>query len=345
MATTAVQKLAALCMPAAAVGLAVFTADPSWSPRREHYGTWRETLERQAAEKARKDAPPEAAPAPAVEPAPGPSKKDPAPETPKPATEPPVVKKDPAPAEPKPALPQPEGIEFKVSGLPPCRSGAPLRTPAAERLDITVAVSGAYKVGMDFADPDTLKAAIASAPDAKKSGGLLFVVPNLRSPWNEVREVLNAGAGAGWARIGLAVCHPDNAALGRVLMVGVPAAPPDLPKGTDPMLVKVGTGPAPVFVVNGEDCKDAAALEAKAKAFHEECELMTEDYSADLARTPWTVDGTGAMVGGVVSALDALAAAGVKTARIAGVMKPAAEGGSPAAPATETPPVPGEEKK
>jgi hypothetical protein len=51
------------------------------------------------------------------------------------------------------------------------------------------------------------------------------------------------------------------------------------------------------------------------------------------------------MVGGVVSALDALATAGVKTVRITGVQKPAAEGGSPAVPATEPAPVPEEEKK
>ena len=72
---------------------------------------------------------------------------------------------------------------------------------------------------------------------------------------------------------------------------------------------------------------------------------MTENYTADLARTPWTVDGTGAMVGSVVAALDALTSAGIKTARIAGVMKPAAEGAAPAVPATEPAPVPEEEKK
>jgi biopolymer transport protein ExbD len=266
---------------------------------------------------------------------PGPvAKEDPSPEMPAPA-----------PETPKPAIPQPEGIEFKVGGLPPCRSGAPILTPAAERLDITVAVSGAYKVGMNFADPDTVRAAIDSAEEARKKGGMLFLVPNVRSPWDAMKDVLNAGSGAGWARIGIAVAHPDNAGLGRVLVIRVPAGEAVLPKGTDAVTVKVGVGPAPVFVLNGEDCKDAATLEAKAKALHEEFELMTEGYAADVEKTPWTVDGTGAMVGGVVSAIDALQAAGVRTVRITGVMKPAAEGSAPAVPATDTPPVPGEEKK
>jgi hypothetical protein len=296
MATTAGQKFAALCMPVAAVGLAIATNDPSWSPRRERWGSWQATME-QAAEK------------------------------------PPVVEA------PKPALPVPEGIEYKVGGLSPARSGVPLKHPEGERLDITVAVSGAYRVGTNFADPETVQQAIASAPEDLKKKGLLFLVPNLRSPFEALQVVLNAGAGAGWERIGIAVGHPDNVGLGRVLLVTVPAGEGDIPKGMDAMKVKVGAGAFPVFDVNGESCKDAAALEAKVKALHEECELMLEGYTADVEKTPWTIDGTGAMVGGVVAAMDSLANAGVKQARIVGVRKPGPAGDAPPEPKPE------EEKK
>jgi len=343
LATTAGQKFAALCMPVAAVGLAIATADPSWSPRREHWGSWQATMEREAAAKAKAAAPaPEPVPVPVPVPAPVPA---PAP-VPGPAPE-----KPPVADAPKPALPQPEGIEYKVGGLAPARSGVPLKNAEGERLDITVAISGAYRVGTNFADPETVKQSIASASEDLKQRGLLFLVPNLRSPFEALKEVLNAGAGAGWARIGVAVGHPDNIGLGRVLLVTVPVGAGDIPKGMDPMNVKVGTGPSPSFEVNGEACKDAAALEAKVKALHEECELMLEGYTADVEKTPWTIDGTGAMVGGVVSAMDSLVNAGVKQARIVGVRKPAAEGEAPAEPVKEPQPepkpepVPEEEKK
>lgn len=345
MATTAAQKLAALCMPAAAFGLALVTADPSWNPPRKNWGSLQAKMEAEAAAKiaAKTPPPPDAAtvpapagtggdkgaPAPAPAPAPGPDVAKGARPSPAPA---------PAPAPAKPAMPDPSEVEFKVSGLALHRGSGTLKTPAADRLDVHVAVSGALRVNTDFADPSSAAARIGGAEDRLKTSGLLYIVPNARAPWDPVKDLLNEGAKAGFAKIAVATAIASSPGQGRVLLLTVPAsAAPDILKGIDPQTVKVRPGVSPSFELNGEECKDAAALEAKAKALHEECELMAEGYAADVEKSPWTVDGTGAMAGNVVVALDALAAAGIKAARLAGVHGP---GEAKAPPAPENPPAP-----
>ena len=249
------------------------------------------------------------------------------------------AKKEPVPA--KPAIPKVEEIEFRVTGLAAARSGLPLKTPSADRLDVHVLVS-AYRIGADFVDPDRAKESIRSADGRLKSDGLLFVLPNARAPFDSVEDLLLCATEAGWVRIALGAAHPDNPGQARVLPLAIPSnEAADIARGLDAVTVRVlGSGASPSFELNGEACKDASALEAKAKALHEEYELMAEDYAAEVDRTPWTVDGTGAQAGGVVAALDALANAGVKSARIAGVRRPGA--GTPGA-GTEAPGA--EEKK
>ncbi len=224
-------------------------------------------------------------------------------------------------------LPSPEEIPFRVTGLGPCRAGLPLATPAAERLDVYVTADGALRVNGNFTDPDAVDQSMRSADEKLRTSGLLFVIPNVQSAWDTVKEVLNRGAAAGWTRIALAVSFRDNPGQGRVLPMAIPSGDgSDISKGLDPVLVKVDAGSANTFTINGEACKDPATLESKAKALHDEYELMTEGYSKDVEKTPWTVDGTGATAGSVIAAFDALAGAGVKQVRITGVRKPA-EGG------------------
>ncbi len=363
MPITAAQKLGMLCLPVAAVGLAVMTADPGWNPPRTRWGSLQAKMEAQAAAKAAKAAPAGAgeSPTPKSEGAPedrgaSPPREGPTPpehpgkkeaggggiQPPGPKEE---AKKGPRPAgKGTPALPSPPEIEFRVSGLGPCRSSVPLSTAAADRLDIHVTADAALRVNANFADPDTANEAMKNADPRLKSSGLLFVVPNIRSPWDSVKDVLVRGAAAGWTRVGLAVSFADNPGQGRVLPLTFPSNDaPDIPKGLDPITVKVTPGPGASFVINGEECKDAPTLETKAKALHEDYELMTEGYSKDVEKTPWVVDGTGAMAGGVIAALDALAGAGVKVARIAGVRKPVAGAPEPEKPAP--PEKPAEEEK
>jgi hypothetical protein len=235
-------------------------------------------------------------------------------------------------------MPDPAEIEFRVSGLSVHRSSRTLKTPAVDRLDVHVTESGTLRVNADFVAPGMASERLRGAEDRVKTGGLLYIVPNSRAPWEPVRDLLNEGAAAGFAHVGLGVAAASNPGQGRVLDMAVPAGEsPDILKGIDPIKVKVLPGPSPSFEVNGEACKDAAALEAKAGALHEECELMAEGYAADVEKTPWTVDGTGAMAGSVVAALDALAASGIKAVRLAGVHGPAAP---KAPPPPENPPAP-----
>jgi hypothetical protein len=195
------------------------------------------------------------------------------------------------------------------------------------------------RLGSAFAESDTVTKAILGADEAKKEKGLLYVVPNAQAPWGPVRDFLAAGAAGGWKRVGLGVAAPGDAAKGRVLLLALPGnAAPDLAKGTDVILVRVkGAGPGTSFELNGEACPNAAALEEKAKALHEEAEVFTEGYSTEVDRTPWTVDGTDGSAGGVVTALEVIARAGVGTVRLAGVTraaptKPVVEGSEEAAP-------------
>jgi len=58
------------------------------------------------------------------------------------------------------------------------------------------------------------------------------------------------------------------------------------------------------------------------KAFHGEYELFTPGYSGDVAKTPWSVDGSGATAEGVIRALEGLAKAGVQKVRMAGLSRP-----------------------
>ncbi len=345
MSTTASQKIGAILLPLSAAGLGILTSGPEWTVHRTQR-SMQESLERQTAAKAAAAA---AAAAPAVDaPAAGPGAGAPGPsQAPKnPASSPPPKPAAPSgPKEPearstgpggglkqgppseKPALPAVDEIEFRVGGLCTARAGLPLRVPAADRLDIHVTTSGNPRIGSEYSSPEMAREAIQGADPAKKEKGMLFLVPNRAAPWDAVRDLAAAGAAAGWGRITLCVGHPDNPGQGRVLAVVVPGnEAPEPPKGVDPFQVRVlGMGPAPSFQVNGEECKDAAALEAKVKAIHEEYEASYEGYTSEADTSPWIVDGSGAASGGVIAALDAVLAGGVKSVRLAGIHRAAAK--------------------
>ena len=348
---TVSQKAATAVMPVAAISLAFLTSGPEWNPPRP-WGSWEATLAAAAAPPAPPPAAPEApaapgTPAPAA-PATPPTAKTPdapapKPEPAKPTTPPaPAPSPAPAPPAPRPALPAPDDIEFKVSGVPMSKSGTGLKTPAASRLDVHVTASGMSKVGNDFTDAAATRSAIEKADAAKKDKGLLLVMANSRAPWDGVRDTLAAGAQTGWKRIALAVAAPEDLAKGRVLEVALPSnAAPETEKGVDKMVVKVaGSGISFSFELNGEKCADASALQEKAKALHDELQSFAEGYSDEADRTPWTVDGSGASVAGVVAAVDALAQTGIPKVRLAGVTKAVPEAEKPAEPAAPPPPPP-----
>jgi hypothetical protein len=356
MPATGVQKLALVCLPVAGFGLALATSEGDWNLPRKHYGSLRDAaLAREAA----KAAPPAPAPAPdaAAPAAPEKPAKEAAEAKPKeapaapaaggkaPAPEAGTKPEKPAPAAPaKPVLPKSDEVDLPVSGVAVARSGLPLKHRAADRMDVAVVVGG-LRVGTDFVDAGTAGQRISGAEDRLKKDGLLLVLPNARTGWDEVLEVLGAGVGSGWSRVGLAVAHPDHPGKARVLPVEIPAkAEADVAKGIDPVLVTVAPGPNPGFNVNGEDCHDAAELEKKVKSFHEEFELMEAGYAGSVDRTPWTVEGKGAMVAGVVAALDTLRSAGVPSVRIAGVARAAPAAAAPAEGKPDGEPKPPEEK-
>lgn len=331
MPLTAGQKLSVIAMPVAAIGLAVVTSGPDWSPPRARYGSLRELSIALAAPPAAPesiklpplDAEPAPEKAPKAEPA---GKKEPAakkdPATPKPEGK---VAVPAPPASKEPPTPGDGGIEFRTSGLATVRFAEPLRAEPAQRLDIHVLQSGQVRVGTDFSDAEGVKEAIQAADAARKESGLLYVIPNARTPWTLVKDVLDAGFAAGWSKVGLCVAFAEDAGRGRVLKVSAPTNDePAIAKGLDAVLVKIGgAGPSPSYTLNGAPCADPAGLAFNAKAIHDEYEVMEKDYSADVESTPWTLDATGASAGGVISALDALTTAGVKTVRIQGLKKPA----------------------
>ena len=312
-------------------------------------GSWAATLAAAAAPPAPAPAPADpAAPATPAPTAPAtpptaktPDAPSPKPEPAKPTTPPaPAPAPAPAPPAPRPALPAPDDIEFKVSGVPMAKAGTGLKTPAASRLDVHVTASGMSKVGNDFTDAAATRSAIEKADAAKKDKGLLLVMANSRAPWDGVRDTLSAGAQSGWKRVALAVAAPEDLAKGRVLEVALPSnAAPETEKGVDTMVVKVvSSGLSFSFELNGDKCADAAALQEKAKALHDELQSFAEGYSDEADRTPWTVDGSGASVAGVVAAVDALAQTGIPKVRLAGVTKAAPEPETPAEPAAPPPP-------
>ena len=354
---TVSQKAATAVMPVAAISLAFLTSGAEWNPPRP-WGSWEATLAAAAAPPAPAVAPADpAAPAPGAPatPATPPAAKTPDAPAPKPEparpepakpTTPPAPPTPPAlpPGAPK-SLPAPDDIEFKVSGVPASKLGTGLKTPAAARLDVHVTASGMSKVGNDFTDAAATRSAIEKADAAKKDKGLLLVLANSRAPWDGVRDTLAAGAQSGWTRVGLAVAAPEDLGKGRVLEVALPSnAAPETEKGVDLMVVKVvGSGISYSFTVNGDKCADAAALQEKAKALHEELQSFAEGYADEADKTPWTVDGAGASAAGVVSAVDALGQAGIPKVRLAGVTKAAPEAEKPAEPAA--PPAPPEAPK
>ncbi|MCK6478893.1 MAG: hypothetical protein L6R43_01735 [Planctomycetes bacterium] len=347
MATTASQKIGALLMPLGAFLLAWATSGPEWNPPRTQ-GSWREVMhpERGPAGKGKAPeaplpgegapgagtgaapgagggavpAPPEAG----KEPAPTPAGKSP-PESS--AAKPPAEK---APEKPPEPPKEPEGLEFKVSGLATAVNTVPLRVPAGMRLDIHVLTTGAVRLGPTVTDPEMAHGEIKGSPREKKDDGLLFLIPQSRANWDDVLALAAAGVKAGWSKIGLCVGAPENAGQGRVLLLDVPSTEAPTVKGLDVLTVKVkpGMGPTPSFTFNGEDLANPGALRAKATTLHAEYEEgFEEGYSADPDQTPWTVDGAGASAGGVVAALDALRDAGVKTIRVAGLRRGGAEEG------------------
>lgn len=328
MSVTLSQKLGMLALPAGAVVLAWATSGPDWNPKTVQR-SWRAAMH--PAAPAPEAKPVEAPPAPEAKPA-GPGRKKvtkvavPRPEEKPPAEKPPVAEHPPAEA-PKPKAPAgPPELEFRLTGLAPCRSAAPLTVPSHMRLDIHVMPSGAVRLGPDFADPEMAMAEIRSGASDKKREGLLFLVPNIRAPWDGVRDLAAGGVAANWTRVALCVASPENPGQGRVLLLDVPASAAPSKKGLDLLNVKVlpAAGATTSYEVNGEKCDTAEALAKKVKAFHQDYEEGFEaGYSENPDETPWTVDGAGAMAGGVVAALDALKAAGVKSVRLAGIRREA----------------------
>ena len=118
------------------------------------------------------------------------------------------------------------------------------------------------------------------------------------------------------------MASPENRGQGRVLLLDIPASEAPSKKGIETITVKVLPGSPAAYEVNGEKCDSAEALASKARAFHQDYEEGFEaGYSENPDETPWIVDGAGATAGGVVAALDALKASGVKTVRVAGVRR------------------------
>ena len=329
MPLSAAQKLGALCLPVGAIWLGILTSGPEWNPKGVQR-SWR----------GRSLPSPTAAPAPAppaeVEPPkpPEPGKKPRTTGRPKPATPvppgetPPVAPTPPGPENPPPTPPpapaEPAAIEFRVAGLAPAKSAAPLTVPMSMRLDLHITASNSVKLGSDLTDAESVKVEIRAGAPQKKSDGLLYLVPNLRAPWDTVRDLAAAGAATGWTNIACGVADPSNPGQGRVLRLDIPATEAPSKKGLDILRVVVTGGAAGTssYTVNGEACATVEILAKKVQALHKEYEEgFEEGYSAEVDETPWLLEGTGAGAGGVIAALDALRSAGVKTVRIPGVVR------------------------
>lgn len=334
MSVTFSQKLGFFSLPVGAVLLAWATSGPDWKPTRMPR-SWREAMEAKARSASAGSGPTEA-PAPAPEPpkpaengkgkkkgAKAPPAEKPPEAAPSPPGETPAAPE--APPE-KPAAPAgPAEVEFRLTGLSRCRTAAPLTFPTSQRLDLHVTTSGGVRIGPAFADPEQATGEIKAAGSDKKSGGILYLIPNERAPWDVVRDLAVAGVGANWQKVALGVASPENPGQGRVLLLDIPSTEAPTKKGLEMLTVKVlpGAGTAHAFEVNGEKCEGAEALGKKARAFHQDYEEGFEaGYSDDPNETPWTVDGSGATAGGVVAALDALRTAGVKAVRLAGIRRP-----------------------
>ena len=346
MSTTASQKLGALILPVGAFLLAWATSTPEWNPVHVQ-GSWREVMHPELARGGPPKEPAAAAPAepekegeketakapgkPAVKKGPKPPAESPgeAPQDP-PAQVPSAPPEKPAPAPPPEKPKEPAGLDFKVSGLAPAATSVPLTVPAGQRLDIHVLASGAVRLGPTVADPDMALTEIRVAAREKKENGMLFLVPQARSNWDDVLALASAGAAAAWTRIGLCASSPEDAAQGRVLLLDIPASEAPTKKALDLLTVKVKPGQPmnPSFTLNGEEVASAGALRAKATSLHSEYEEgFEEGYSTDIEETPWIVDGAGASSGGVIAALDAIRDGGAKCVRLAGLRKPVTEDG------------------
>jgi biopolymer transport protein ExbD len=317
VATTASQKFGAVALPAAAIWLGILTSGEEFNPKTVQR-SWRARMHPPAAAAVAPPVAPPEAPKPPETPKPA------EPEKPKPAK--PAVPEAPKPAEPaKPAPPAgPAEVDFRASGLAVASSVVPLTVPASQRLDLHVTGSGAVKLGSEFTTAEKALSEVRAGASEKKREGLLFLAPQARAPWDTVATLAAGGAEAGWTNIALAASHPDKAGQGRVLRLDLPATEAPTRKGQDPLTVKVL--PAGGFQVNGEACATPEMLAAKVLTLHREYEDGFEaGYSESADETPWTVDGTGALAGGVVAALDALRSAGVKTVRLAGIRKGASK--------------------
>ncbi|MHC4820465.1 MAG: hypothetical protein ACYTDX_01940 [Planctomycetota bacterium] len=319
------KKTMVILAPVVAIFLAAITTDSSWNPDRP----WKSIRIAMHPELARDfkpatvaDADPDTGDGDAAAPEKQPDVKEPetaptVPKTEKPKE--PETKPEEKPAE-KPPEKKPEGIKVRAKGLAVHRSPQELYDKARDRLDVLLAPGGGATIGGQFVDPMSVKMKIEGSDLREK--GLLFLMPDAKTPWTKVTALLDAAAKAGWKRIALGVCTPGERMHARVLPIAIPPAgepvEEDIPITT--VYVPAPSGRLQHFRLDTEKCDDMDALEGMVRGLHDgEYEGFVPGYSTDVAKTPWILDGTGASTSGVVQAMDALKAAGVKTWRVKGV--------------------------
>ncbi len=321
------KKTMVILAPVVAIFLAAITTDASWNPDRP-WKSIRIAMHPELAKDFKAEPAAEAA-ADAGEGAGESADPEKKPDEGKAAPETAAKDPDPAPEKPKepetkpaekPPEKKPEGIKVRAKGLAVHRSPQELYDKARDRLDVLLAPGGGATIGGQFVDPLSVKMKIEESDLREK--GLLFLMPDAKTPWTKVTSLLDAAAKAGWKRLALGVCTPEERMHARVLPIDIPPAgepvEEDIPITT--VYVPAPSGRLQHFRLDTEKCDDLDALEGMVRGLHEgEYEGFVPGYSTDVTKTPWILDGTGASTSGVVQAMDALKAAGVKTWRVKGV--------------------------